>query len=95
MQPWNPDSPTPAFQIFFVVRCTVQRLDTVTNTNFDLPAEQCFEQMLVLLLDTQSLATIQKDGATEIHEAFSSRFGHLHESFLDSSVVGHGNNFLG
>ena len=34
---------------------------------------------------TQSLATIQKDGATEVHETFSSPFGHLHESFLDSS----------
>ena len=43
---------------------------------------------------TQSLATIQKDGATEVDEAFSSWFGHLHESFLDSSVVGHGNDFL-
>ena len=42
----------------------------------------------------QSLATIQKDGATEVHESFSPPFGHLHESFLDSSVVGHGNDFL-
>ena len=38
---------------------------------------------------TQSLATIQKDGATEIHIAFSSPFAHLDESFLNSSVVGH------
>ena len=38
---------------------------------------------------TQCLATIQKDGTTEVHETFSSPFGHLHESFLDSPVVGH------
>ena len=43
---------------------------------------------------TQSLATVQKDGATEVHEAFSWPFGHLHESFLDSSVVGYGKDFL-
>ena len=43
---------------------------------------------------TQSLATIQKDGATEVHEAFLQPFGHLHESFLGSSVVGQGNDFL-
>ena len=43
---------------------------------------------------TQSLVTIQKDGATKVQEAFSSPFGYLHESFLDSSVVGHGNDFL-
>ena len=42
---------------------------------------------------TQSLATIQKDGATEVHEAFLSQFAHLHESLLNSSVVKHGNNF--
>ena len=42
---------------------------------------------------TKSLGAIQKDGATEVHEAFSPQLGHLHESFLDSSVVGHGNNF--
>ena len=41
---------------------------------------------------TQSLATIQKDGATEVHEAFSPPFGHINESFLDSSVVGQGND---
>ena len=31
---------------------------------------------------TQSLATVRKDGAAELHEAFSLLFGHLHESFL-------------
>ena len=35
-----------------------------------------------------------KDGVTEGHEAFSPPFGHLNESFLDSSVVGHGSDFL-
>ena len=29
---------------------------------------------------TQSLATTQNDRATELHEAFSSPFGHLHKS---------------
>ena len=43
---------------------------------------------------THSLATIEKDGMTELYEAFSSSFGHLHESFLDSPVVGHENEFL-
>ena len=43
---------------------------------------------------TQSLATIQKDGVTEVHEAFSSPFAHLNESFLDLSVVRHGNDVL-
>ena len=42
---------------------------------------------------TQSLATIQMDGATEVHETFSLPFAHLHELFVDSSVVGHENNF--
>ena len=45
----------------------------------------------LVVMYTQSLATIQKDGATEVSEAFSLPFGHLHESFLDSSVVGHRN----
>ena len=43
---------------------------------------------------TQSLVTIQKDGATKVQEAFLPLFGHLRESFLDSSVVGHVNDFL-
>ena len=30
----------------------------------------------------------------DLDEAFSSWFGHLHESFLDSSAVGYGNDFF-
>ena len=32
--------------------------------------------------DTIQLITIQKDGAIKLYEAYSSSFGHLHESFL-------------
>ncbi len=40
-------------------------------------------KLLEVFLDyTQSLATIQENGPTELCEALSSPFAHLHESFL-------------
>ena len=52
------------------------------------------EGVFLVVKYTQSLVTIQKDGATKVHEAFLSPFAHLNESFLDSSVVRHGNDVL-
>ena len=40
-------------------------------------------KLLEVFLDyTQSLATIHENGPTELCEALSSPFAHLHESFL-------------